>query len=290
MPEEGRMSAGRRFGAWVSSICGTEQRCLVQEAGQPSAASSSSSSAKGRLAPSSPMDKSRAQVAWGRYCDFVAAPGHKCSRCWLLQTHCCCSGIPEVCLRPHVVLVMHFSELEKHLGSNTAKVLLLFGAELIARGVPEQDQRLQEILDADPEGCAVLFPSPEAQAAVDIAAHNRLLQSENPGFASERRFPRCIIVLDGGWRECRKIDAAIPPHIRRCIVTTASREEYGGTRKYGGTDPKSDQGRVQTAAAFTALMQELEEDPGHVDALKRGLAHFMLCWETQIKRSKKWVT
>ena len=89
---------------------------------------------------------------------------------------------------------------------------------------------------------------------------------------AEERFPRCIIVLDGGWRECRKIDSAIPAGVCRCIVTTASRQEYGGTRKYGGTDPKLDQGRVQTAAAFAALMMELGEDGSNLP-----LYHVTLC-------------
>eukprot|EP00406_Dinophysis_acuminata_P038573 CAMPEP_0179357966 /NCGR_PEP_ID=MMETSP0797-20121207/78679_1 /TAXON_ID=47934 /ORGANISM="Dinophysis acuminata, Strain DAEP01" /LENGTH=215 /DNA_ID=CAMNT_0021073197 /DNA_START=1 /DNA_END=649 /DNA_ORIENTATION=+ len=139
----------------------------------------------------------------------------------------------------------------------------------------------------DPAGCVVLFPSPDAIDASALAA-----ASSDPGCVarSAADLPRSILVLDGGWRECKKINGAIDAQITRCRVTTATREEYGGTRKYGTHEKSGGNVRVQTAAAFIALMQELGEDPEHVTALKAGLAHFMGCWEAQICRSKTWVT
>eukprot|EP00439_Symbiodinium_sp_Y106_P051899 s2250_g6.t3 len=59
------------------------------------------------------------------------------------------------------------------------------------------------------------------------------------------------------------------------LVTTASRSELGGTRKYsGGTDD-----RVQTAAAFVTLLRELGEDQQEVASVRDGLAHYMECFE-----------
>eukprot|EP00928_Gymnodinium_smaydae_P090949 TRINITY_DN7465_c0_g1_i1.p1 TRINITY_DN7465_c0_g1~~TRINITY_DN7465_c0_g1_i1.p1 ORF type:complete len:287 (+),score=48.74 TRINITY_DN7465_c0_g1_i1:86-946(+) len=222
------------------------------------------------------QERVRVSKAWDTYTKFVKEPGHKCSDCWLMRKHCCCAGLPiGVTLRPKVAVVFHHLELGKHLGSNTAKLLLHFGAELFAWGVEEHDERLRQLLREDPEGTVVLFPSPTAVTAADLARAGDL--------------PRCIVVLDGGWRECKKMNDGIDESIRRCVVTTAKREEYGGTRKYGGSAEEA-AGRVQTAAAFACMLEELGEDPGHVDAVKAGLAHFMDCWEAQICRSKTWVS
>ncbi|CAE7243499.1 unnamed protein product, partial [Symbiodinium natans] len=62
---------------------------------------------------------------------------------------------------------------------------------------------------------------------------------------------------------------------KKLAVTTASRSELGGTRKYsGGTDD-----RVQTAAAFVTLLRELGEDEKEVTSVRDGLAHYMECFE-----------
>eukprot|EP00415_Alexandrium_ostenfeldii_P004200 UN4200 len=173
---------------------------------------------------------------------------------------------------------MHHLELGKHLGSNTAKVLFHFGGELIAWGIKEHEERFSAMVEQDKAGSVILFPGAGAVAASELPTTSGRSGTVFP--------PRLVIVLDGGWRECKKINDSIDMQIQRCVVTTASREEYGGTRKYGTTDGS----RVQTAAAFIALMQELGEDPEHVTALKAGLAHFMGCWEAQIHRSKTWAT
>jgi len=182
--------------------------------------------------------------------------------------------------RPRVLVLVHHLELGKHLGSNTAKLLFNFGGELFAWGIPEHDARLQSILEEEASQTVVLFPSSGAIPASELGS----------GCDEGDRHPssnKTILVLDGGWRECKRMNDWIDPCIQRCVVTSAAREEYGGTRKYSRG---SDGGRVQTAAAFIALMQELGHDPVEVSALKAGLAHFMNCWESQIRRSKTWVS
>ncbi|CAE7580753.1 unnamed protein product [Symbiodinium pilosum] len=160
---------------------------------------------------------------------------------------------------------MHRLEMGQRKASNTAKLLQHFGAELLCWGVEEHDARLRQILEDDEEGSLVLFPSPDA------------VQAQSLGTA-----PRQVVVLDGGWRECVRMNNWISPKIRRCVVTTASRSELGGTRKYsGGTDD-----RVQTAAAFVTLLRELGEDEREVESVRDGLAHYMECFEAQINRSK----
>lgn len=237
----------------------------------PSLVEPPSETAGAARGPGAITEQLRCQKAWLDYTAFLAAPGGKCPDCWLLRRFCCCSGFQPVALRPQVALLMHHVELSQRRSSNTAKLLLSFGAELFAWGLPEHDQRLRELLLADEaEGVctAVLFPSEGSVPAEDLALAP----------------PSRVLVLDGGWRETGHMNASLPASLVRCRVTTARRSDYGGTRKYGnGNDGE---GRVQTAAAFITLLQELGEDPAHVAELRAGLAHFMTCFEAQIHRSK----
>jgi len=238
------------------------------------------------------LEAVRASKHWAMYNSFLASPGNKCTSCWLMTKHCCCHALrelPAVQLRPRVVVVMHYLELGKHLGSNTAKLLFHFGAEMIAWGIEAHMQQLRKLLAEDPEGTIVLFPGPGAVTAREFAALGCGARNGEEASARHDRAPRRVVVLDGGWRECKKINESIDSRITRCVVTDARREEYGGTRKYGDGS-KTDATRVQTAAAFIALMQELGEDSAQVAVLKQGLAEFMAAWEGQICRSKTWVT
>lgn len=219
------------------------------------------------LKATSPQDreKARSAKAWASFQAFLKSPGDKCPHCWLMRRHCCCEGLPRFELRLRVIVLMHHLEIGQRKASNTAKLLAHFGAEMLCWGVEEHDERLQEIIKDDPEGTVVLFPSETAVQATELS-----------------ETPRQILVLDGGWRECVRMNAWISSAVQRCIVTTASRSELGGTRKYdGGTDD-----RVQTAAAFVTLLRELGQDEKEVAALRSGLAHYMSCFEAQINRSK----
>ncbi|CAE7428152.1 tapT [Symbiodinium necroappetens] len=215
--------------------------------------------------PPQDRERLRSEQAWASYQAFLTMPGDRCTQCWLMRKHCCCKGLPRIETRLRVYVLMHRLEIGQRKASNTAKLLKHFGAELLCWGVEEHDARLQQLLVDDEEGTVVLFPSPDAVEASSLAAA-----------------PRQVIVLDGGWRECVRMNSWISPRIRRCIVTTASRSELGGTRKYsGGTDD-----RVQTAAAFVTLLRELGEDQQEVASVRDGLAHYMECFEAQINRSK----
>lgn len=254
--------------------------CCVSEHGAGSEASTEENRTQDQKLCATDLEVERAHRSWASYREFLAVPGHKCPKCWLMRQHCCCIGMFRLSVRPRVLVLVHHLELGKHLGSNTAKLLFNFGGELFAWGIPEHDARLQSILDRESARTVVLFPSPGAKPASELASG-----CDESG--NHQGSNQIILVLDGGWRECKRMNEWIDPRIQRCVVTTADREEYGGTRKYSRG---SDGGRVQTAAAFIALMQELGHDPVEVSALKAGLAHFMNCWESQIRRSKTWVS
>eukprot|EP00437_Effrenium_voratum_P063155 CAMPEP_0181508298 /NCGR_PEP_ID=MMETSP1110-20121109/59653_1 /TAXON_ID=174948 /ORGANISM="Symbiodinium sp., Strain CCMP421" /LENGTH=59 /DNA_ID=CAMNT_0023637613 /DNA_START=72 /DNA_END=248 /DNA_ORIENTATION=- len=59
-------------------------------------------------------------------------------------------------MRLKVFVLMHHLEIGQRKASNTAKLLLHFGAELLCWGVEEHDCRLQQVIQDDEEGTVVL--------------------------------------------------------------------------------------------------------------------------------------
>eukprot|EP00933_Yihiella_yeosuensis_P077793 TRINITY_DN8868_c0_g1_i1.p1 TRINITY_DN8868_c0_g1~~TRINITY_DN8868_c0_g1_i1.p1 ORF type:complete len:293 (-),score=56.39 TRINITY_DN8868_c0_g1_i1:266-1144(-) len=251
-----------------------------------------------------------ARKCWDNFVQFQTNPGQKCPRCWRMTKFCCCLDIPKVQLRPKVLVVFHYEELGQHTATNTANLLLHYGAELYCCGLEEHDHRLHNFLAEDSDGTLILFPSPDAVEASSFAlkSHRDGDASTTAGggvvdgvgnssdgvaigggddAASEAKsledLPRRIVVLDGGWSQCKKMNAWLDPTIPRCVVKTASREEFGGTRRYRA---EGESGRVQTAAAFVALLRELGEDQTHVQAVSDGLVKFMQSFESQMGRSR----
>mmetsp|Transcript_100188 Transcript_100188/g.157915 ORF Transcript_100188/g.157915 Transcript_100188/m.157915 type:complete len:287 (+) Transcript_100188:57-917(+) len=216
----------------------------------------------------------RANMAWDRYHEFRTDPGERCADCWLLARHCCCKDLQGIRLRQRVVVVWHYAELDRRRGSNTAKLLLQFGAEILVWGVKEHEETLRELLEVEGDHAVVLFPSPGAIEASKIAR----------GTPGRPELPRCIVVLDGGWKETRKINQAIDQRVLRCCVSSATRDEYGSTRKYNPTND-GDHGRVQTAAAFVAFLKEIGEDAEKVAELRTGLGCFLAAFERQLNWS-----
>lgn len=253
----------------------------------------------------------RAEHAWAKYAAFKEDPGQRCAECWLLSRFCGCGdrGALAVHLPVHVAVVMHYSELGRLRASNTAKLLLRFGAELLCWGVDGHDRRLRALLQeaaaartADScnyHGALVLFPASDACPAGELAAEYQRQRQTRPGCGTdkdrargdekssrhmaplEQQQPRpCIVVLDGGWRETRKMNQSIDPRILRCSLSSSSRCESKGTRKYRGQDE-----RIQTAAAFIALLRELGEDPAKVEELHDELRRFTQAFERQLQGS-----
>mmetsp|Transcript_85527 Transcript_85527/g.275936 ORF Transcript_85527/g.275936 Transcript_85527/m.275936 type:complete len:348 (-) Transcript_85527:8-1051(-) len=276
----------------------------------------------------------RAARALEVYLAFRSQPGQRCPECWLVRRFCACAELPEAALTTSVAVLIHPSELGRLRASNTAKLLLRFGADLFVWGHEEHDARLRELLreaeDAEARapstsstsasgitcwdgdapalcrvgpagaeatwggalGAVVLFPCAGSRPAAELSAELARRRAAaaavevatgavGEAASTPPALPRCIVVLDGGWKETRKMNASIDVNIARCIVSNATRDEYGGTRKYkeGNAD------RVQTAAAFIALLKELGDDSERVAALKACLSRFTESFDRQVRWS-----
>eukprot|EP00439_Symbiodinium_sp_Y106_P027833 s2250_g3.t1 len=192
--------------------------------------------------PPQDRERLRSEQAWASYQAFLTMPGDKCTQCWLMRKHCCCKGLPRIEIRLRVYVLMHRLEIGQRKASNTAKLLKHFGAELLCWGVEEHDARLQQLLVDDEEGTVVLFPSPDAVEAGSLAAA-----------------PRQVIVLDGGWRECVRMNSWISRNMTAAVH--CPRRAFRAMAKVAKSQvpPTSSVELAQVQKAIADLERKLQE-------------------------------
>src|SRR5688572_4745529 len=113
------------------------------------------------------------------------APG-RCQRCLLLSAHCICAAIGQA--RPHrpsILIVRHQWEAWKSTG--TARIAQLALADLrIVDMAAENPDPVREQLRALGDDAWLLYPGRESAARL-------------------ARPPQTLVVLDGTWRQTRKM-------------------------------------------------------------------------------------
>jgi DTW domain-containing protein YfiP len=117
------------------------------------------------------------------------APG-RCPRCLLLVAHCLCAsiGTPEPS-DPAVLIVRHHWEAWKSTGTARLAALALSNLRIIDMKAEEPEPVRAEL--ATLEGAWVLYPGKESSAR---------LQGR----------PKTLIVIDGTWRQTRKMLRRLP--------------------------------------------------------------------------------
>ena len=116
-------------------------------------------------------------------------PG-RCPRCWLRAGFCICAEVPRVVTRTEVVVVRHEREAWKSTGTARVALQALERSRLIEYG--EDGAGADDALLPLCEGAALLFPE------TGIA----------PAPLGEP--PRRLIVLDGTWRQTRRMLKRLP--------------------------------------------------------------------------------
>ncbi|MBX7114960.1 MAG: DTW domain-containing protein [Myxococcaceae bacterium] len=114
-------------------------------------------------------------------------PG-RCQRCWIRQEFCLCSELQPVANRTEIVLLRHEREAYKSTGTARIASLALARCQVIDFG--EESAKADQALSALTAGACVLFPSEDA--ALTPPDMKRL------------------IVLDGTWRQTRKMTKKLP--------------------------------------------------------------------------------
>jgi DTW domain-containing protein YfiP len=117
--------------------------------------------------------------------------GGRCPRCALHRSSCPCALLPRLAVKTRFVVIRHAREAQK--SSNTARwaALLVPGVELLAwSGRPDAGQ----LGDVGRPGDWLLFPSEHA--------------STGPATAAAQ--PERLVLLDGTWRQVRRMLRALP--------------------------------------------------------------------------------
>src|SRR5690606_15592540 len=111
-------------------------------------------------------------------------------RCWLRTAYCICAEVPKLVTRTEVVVVRHEREAWKSTGTARVALQALERSALVEFGddPPLADAALRAYTD----GAALLFP--------ETGVEPRPLGAP----------PRRLIVLDGTWRQTRRMLKKLP--------------------------------------------------------------------------------
>jgi DTW domain-containing protein YfiP len=116
-------------------------------------------------------------------------PG-RCPRCWLRHAFCICAEVPQVATRTEVIIVRHEREGWKSTGTARVALQALPNSRLVEYA--EDGARSDEVLGALAAGAALLFPETGVEPTPLCAPPPRL------------------IVLDGTWRQTRRMLKRLP--------------------------------------------------------------------------------
>ena len=172
----------------------------------------------------------------GRRESFMERKG-RCGVCALTVAYCVCGELNKLSLDNFsfsVAVLMNTNE--KYRSSNTAKVIeKVLDAKLLISQVPADEETLDELLSKHAENCFVLFPSEDSQSFEDL-----------PVFAE----PPLIILLDGTWRQARRLNQRIPASVPRVKVNPNTLSQFLCRRQ---TMP----GRVCTVEALSLVLKDM---------------------------------
>lgn len=116
-------------------------------------------------------------------------PG-RCPRCWIRHEFCLCAELPHVPTRTQVVVVRHAREADKSTGTARIAGLSLPNSALIDFG--EASEVVDDEVRPFTANAWLLFPSDEDAVPLPPGA------------------PAALIVLDGTWRQTRRMLKKLP--------------------------------------------------------------------------------
>lgn len=188
----------------------------------------------------------------------------KCTHCMLQTPYCICPQLARIrCRAPasppvRFVIWMHVKECKR--ASNTGKLLssLFPDTEVLIHGCAEDESRFLELLDEARGRGFVLFPSEGAVSTADA-----LQQGESTSSAETP----LVVLLDGTWRQARRMRQGVPGALPNVALTAVTRSEFHWRRQ-------SEEGRISTVEAAALLLDELQLADA-AQALRESLA--ILC-------------
>ncbi len=146
---------------------------------------------------------------------------------------CLCERIPRVDTEMHVVIVRHFKEIYKTSNSARLASLALPNSTLLDFGVRGETMDTSAL---EGEGVFLLFPSNDGTSGIsNLGSESSNVEgsdssSEEPSSAEvivvEPSKPKTLVVLDGSWRQARRMSRRIKElrHLPRVSLLPASDE------------------------------------------------------------------
>ena len=167
---------------------------------------------------------------------------NRCPKCVLLNDFCVCGKLDDLRIdsnRYRVAVLMHQKEMYR--SSNTVKAIeRVMGAEVFVDGLADDNERFNKLIAENRSNTIVLFPSEDAS---EWDTYKQA--SGNP----ERIL---IVVVDGTWRQARRLNYIIPAEIPRVKITPTTLSKFLCRRQ-------ATEDRVCTIEALSLLFQEIGE-------------------------------
>ena len=167
-------------------------------------------------------------------------------------------------------MYMHIKE--RYRASNTGKLvdLALPGTEMLCQGVLDDENRLQELLKEYEGRALVLFPGFESVSTSEyLAKYDERTQGVDDNHVQKSIL---IIVLDGTWRQAKRLTRHVDCKIPRVALTPDALSSFF-CRKQTQSD------RICTIEAVEMFLREFH--PKSADAVSKAFAIFLHAFAQQ---------
>jgi DTW domain-containing protein YfiP len=170
--------------------------------------------------------------------------GNRCSKCVLVKTFCVCRKLEalSISVSGHSFAVL-MNQREQYRSSNTAKVIeSVVGGRIFIDGLGDVWERFERLISEYSGRCFVLFPSTDSTEYSEFRSLSHVNEQEDV----------LVIVVDGTWRQARRLNKKIPSDIPRVKITPTTLSKFLCRRQ-------TQVDRVCTAEALSLLLVDMEQ-------------------------------
>ena len=180
---------------------------------------------------------------------FMAARG-RCESCALKKPFCVCSQLANLEMHASDMnfdVVVLMNQKEKYRSSNTAKVIeKILRAKIFIDGFDDDFSKVLQIVNDNIHNCFVLFPSEDSLEFPSFATR----RAESFTSQSSTLDKILIVVVDGTWRQARRLNQKIPDSIPRVKILPHTLSKFLCRRQ-------TQADRVCTVEALSLLLQDM---------------------------------
>jgi len=213
----------------------------------------------------------------------------QCKWCWLQMDHCLCSSLPisqYPLKRTKIIMLLHYKEYRR--ASNTAKIIMhtLPTQPIYLYAYKKHMQELENEL-AKTKKAFVLFPSDRAVTFQQHFAEFQPneIQSENALLGSEED-PLTIVVVDGTWRDARKIYSSCE-FLQRIPALRLHQDSVDNHKPMFVARQKSDVlERISTLEAVSLILKEVAQLHNEVESSPEIISSNMLLYSMNLVMQK----